>query len=187
MPDDRIQAGRAGRLATIDAGVSVWDQWGAVPPPPKLPSTATGDAGPSAAAAPPVAAPQPVPDPAAAEPMGEPGDDAASPDAVTAAPTFHDFDAEVDLAELDDRIRPVTTWSARATSVSRSAMSIRSRRMCYRDKVLLIAVHLIDDKPVVLAGRVASCDYGGDGLYLVELDLMPKPESDEVRAWEHER
>lgn len=176
--------------AWIDPGVSVWDQWGAVPPPPKVPPTTTQ----ARPATQPAAAPMPAPAPAAPnddpEPLPEPpsaSDSKPLEGNEAAPPTFHEFDAELDVAELDERLRPVTTWSARATSVNRSTMGIRTRRMCYAKRILLVAVHLIDDKPIILAGRVTSCDYAEEGLYVVELELMPKPDSAEIRDWEANR
>jgi hypothetical protein len=186
MADGSEQHAREGdRFAWIDPGVSVWDQWGAVPPPPKVGPTRSlesfADRAPQAAPAPqpPPIAPEPEPSRAAGP---EAGDEEAKP-----APTFHDFNAELDVAELDERLRPVTTWAARAISVNRSTLGFRSRRMCYAKKLLLVAVHLLDDKPLVLAGRVTSCDYDGEGLYIVDLELMPKPTSEEIRLWEAQR
>src|ERR1043165_3069714 len=73
------------------------------------------------------------------------------------------FDAELDLCELDERDRPGPTWTGKGRELSRSGMVFRSRRMCYPGRRVLAAVHLIDDMPVPLFGRVASCDYDGDG------------------------
>lgn len=177
------------RFAWIDPGVSVWDQWGAVPPPPKIPPTTAGKPQPPAPAINQAAPPAPKADP---EPLPEPASDFDPPPADggsddPAPPTFHEFSAELDVAELDDRLRPVTTWSARATSVNRSSLSFRSRRMCYAKKIVLFAIHLIDDKPIILAGRVTSCEYAGEGLYNVDVELMPKPQSQEIRDWEAQR
>ena len=55
--------------------------------------------------------------------------------------------------------------------------------MCYAGRQMIIAVHLLDSKPVPLFGRVYSCDYEGDGLYLADLDLLSVPESDELQSW----
>lgn len=185
----------ADRFAWIDPGVSVWDQWGAVPPPPKLgPSIPHA---PSPAPPPTPNAPQTIHQPQSEpQPQPEPEDEYAPPPPTTPTPkpaaantnppTFHEFDAELDVAELDDRLRP-TTWSARARTVNRSSLSFRSRRMCYPKSILLMAVHLIDDKPTVLAGRVTTCEYAGEGLYLVEAELMPKPDTDDIRQWEAQR
>ncbi len=55
--------------------------------------------------------------------------------------------------------------------------------MCYAKKLLMVAVHLIDDTPAILAGRVTACDYEGEGLYAVSMELMPRPTSEEIRQW----
>jgi len=93
------------------------------------------------------------------------------------------FDAELDVAELDDRDRPGSTWTARARSICRSSLIFQSRRMCYVDRMVVVAVHLIDDKPVTLFGRVRGCEYEAEGLYRVELDLVPMPESKALTDW----
>jgi hypothetical protein len=93
------------------------------------------------------------------------------------------FDAELDLTELDDRDRPGPTWTGRGRELSRSSLVLRTRRMCYANRRVLVAVHLIDDEPVPLMGRVVECEYDGDGMYRVELELMRVPERPEVAAW----
>jgi hypothetical protein len=93
------------------------------------------------------------------------------------------FDAELDLAELDDRERPGPTWPAKGRELGRSHLILRTRRMCYLNRRILIAVHLIDDRPVPLFGKVVNCEYDGDGLYKVDLDLMRVPERPEIAAW----
>lgn len=178
------QARQGDRFAWIDPGVSVWDQWGAAPPPPKVrPST---NEEPPASQAPAPARPAHVEPEAEPEPIEAPAKPGAEVDDVggaEGAPTFHEFDAELDVAELDERLRPVTTWSARSSAVNRSSLTIRSRRMCYTKKMLLVAVHLIDDQPTILAGRVTSCEYDGEALYTVKIELVPRPSSEEIRQW----
>lgn len=93
------------------------------------------------------------------------------------------FDAELDLCEIDDRERPGSTWTARGRELSRSHLIVRSRRMCYAGRRLLVAVHLIDDLPVPLFGKVTTCDYDGEGLYKVELELMKVPDRPEIAIW----
>jgi len=97
------------------------------------------------------------------------------------------FDAELDLCELDDRDRPGPTWTARGRELSRSHLIVRTRRMCYAARRILVAVHLIDDLPVPLFGKVSNCDYDGDGLYKVELELLKVPDRPEIAAWIHAR
>ena len=93
------------------------------------------------------------------------------------------FDAELDAAELDDRDRPLSTWSARAREISRGHLVLASRRMCYEDRLLVLAVHLIDARPVPLFGRVTGCEYDGDGLYRIEVALLPMPEVASLTEW----
>lgn len=93
------------------------------------------------------------------------------------------FAAELDVCEMDERERPGAAWSARARELSRSNLTFRSRRMCYVDRLLLVAVHLIDDRPVPLYGQVIACSYEGEGEYEVRLSLLPVPQRPEVHAW----
>lgn len=95
----------------------------------------------------------------------------------------HRFEAELDVAELDDRGRPVSTWSARGRELERSRLAFMSRRMCYPGRHVIIAVHLIDSSPVPLFGKVAACEYEGDGLCRVDLELLEVPEDRPIRDW----
>ena len=60
---------------------------------------------------------------------------------------------------------------------------INSRKMCYEGRETLIAVHLVDDRPVPLFGRVTKSEYDGDGLYKTVLELAPLPQTDATHAW----
>ncbi|GAB4386426.1 MAG: hypothetical protein Kow0022_15370 [Phycisphaerales bacterium] len=98
-------------------------------------------------------------------------------------PEGRPFSAELDLVEFDERWRIVSTWSARACSLSRSNIVVRSRRMVYRNTPIGVLIHLIDDAPVPLLTRSYHCEYDGDGMYRVDLDLVPIPESGPVAVW----
>ncbi len=93
------------------------------------------------------------------------------------------FDADMEMTELDDRERPGPTWSGKGRELSRSHLVVRSRRMSYSGRLILVAVHLIDDRPVPLLGRVYACEYDGDGQYKIGLDLIQIPERPEIRDW----
>lgn len=95
----------------------------------------------------------------------------------------HRFEAEMDVAELDDRGRPVSTWSARGRELERSKLTFMSRRMCYPGRQVVVAVHLIDASPVPLFGKVGACEYEGDGLCRVDLELAEVPEDKPIRDW----
>jgi hypothetical protein len=93
------------------------------------------------------------------------------------------FAADLDVCEMDDRDRPGLTWTAQARELSRSTLTFRSRRMCYVDRLLLVAVHLIDDRPTPLYGQVIGCTYESDGQYEVRISLLPAPQRPAVHAW----
>lgn len=128
-------------------------------------------------------APPPPPRPASSFFDDDPAPAPPPPKVSFKRPSGVKFDAELDLCELDDRDRPGTTWTARGRELSRSHLIVRSRRMCYAGKRLLVAVHLVDDLPVPLFGKVVRCDYDGDGLYKVEIELMKVPDAPEILVW----
>lgn len=97
------------------------------------------------------------------------------------------FAAELELAELDERGRLSPAWGTRAKELSKSNLVLHSRRLTYPGRYLLAAVHRIDDQPVPLFGRVVSCVYDADGLYRVDIDLLPVPEVREFKNWLAER
>jgi hypothetical protein len=98
-------------------------------------------------------------------------------------PEGHEFVAEVDIAEVDERRRPGGKWPARTHRLSRSSLVIMSRRMCYTDVQLIILIHLIDDEPTPLMAKVVGCEYASEGLYRIDADLLPVPRDPDFRAW----
>jgi hypothetical protein len=127
--------------------------------------------------------------PAPEEPMVDRGAEKEEAIEAPARPRAvgREFDAEMDAAELDERDRPGPTWTARGRTLSRSTVVIRSRRMSFTGRRVLMAVHLIDSQPVPLFGIVQACEYDGEGLYQITIDFMPVPDKAEVRDWLHER
>lgn len=95
----------------------------------------------------------------------------------------HRFEAELDVAELDERGRPGSSWVAKGRELSRSGIAFMSRRMCYPGRHVIVAVHLIDASPVPLFGRVSACEYEADGLCRVDVDLLEVPEERAIRDW----
>ena len=55
--------------------------------------------------------------------------------------------------------------------------------MCHAGRRLLIAIHLVDDKPIVLHGQVTNCDYDTNSQHTVSIDLEPIPNTSDVRKW----
>ncbi len=99
----------------------------------------------------------------------------------------HAFAAELDVTELNERGRPGTPWTAKGRELSRGSLVFMSRRMSHVGRLLLIAVHLIDDRPVPLYGRVVECEYEADGLHRVTIEFQPLPDSEVVRTWVESR
>jgi hypothetical protein len=114
---------------------------------------------------------------------GDVGSRAVGRGAAPAGRTGVRFRADLDLAELDDRRRPGAAWSGRGIELSRSHLTVLSKRMCYTGRLLLVAVHMLDDRPVPLFGQVKHCDYDGEGLYRTEIALMVLPAEEPIRQW----
>lgn len=98
-------------------------------------------------------------------------------------PPGRPFSAEIDASEIDERLRPGPVWTARARELSRSHLVLTSRRMCYVGRLVVMAIHLIDAEPTPLFGRVADCEYDGEGLYRLDVDLLELPEHREIKTW----
>lgn len=118
-------------------------------------------------------------------PPGDSGESAGSgrSGGRTKAPVLQRFDAELDVSEVDERLRPGAVWTVRGREIGRSRLIFMSRRMCYPGRLIIAAVHLIDDRPVPLFGKALTCEYEADGLYKVELELIPIPDCDTLAAW----
>lgn len=99
----------------------------------------------------------------------------------------HQFDAELDVSELDDRLKPGPAFPSRAAILSRSHIVLLSRRMTYKGRLLLIAIHLIDDVPTPLFGVVESCDYHAEGQHRIIVALKSLDDVYGVTAWVHAR
>jgi len=98
-------------------------------------------------------------------------------------PKASPFTAELDLVELDEMGRSQGIWAARGVGLSRANILVNSRRMVYAHRTIGVLIHLIDSKPVVLFGRVVSCDYAGEGRYVVDIDLIPIPDEGPIAKW----
>ena len=133
------------------------------------------------------AVPPPPAGPSLASRQHETPADAAVPAHLAASSTpssgstgeskVYPFDAELEIAEIDHGKAGVP-WIARARTLSTSTLSMSSRRMCYVDRRVIVAVHRMDNKPMMLLGRVADCRYDTDGLYTIDLELLPTDDAD---------
>lgn len=128
-----------------------------------------------------------APDPPRGRAPDQWGMDAAPPPPPRAKIVGRPFNAELDATELNDRYRPGPTWTARSRELSRSHLVLGARRMVHVGRVLLIAIHLIDDEPVPLMGKVSECDYEAEGQHRITLELLPIPDVDTIHKWLTER
>jgi hypothetical protein len=97
------------------------------------------------------------------------------------------FTAEVDLCELDEHGRAGTIWPARSAMLSRSNLVLLSRRMSFVGRYLLVAVHLIDEEPTPLMGRIITCEYHAHGLYKICIELVKISAGDPAYRWAQQR
>lgn len=97
------------------------------------------------------------------------------------------FKADLDACELDDRHKPLATWTVRSLLLSRSKLVVLSRRMMFVGKRMLLVAHRIDAEPVLLSSKVADCEYHGDGMYRLVLDLETPPKDTKISQWLDER
>ena len=99
----------------------------------------------------------------------------------------HSFETELVVGEVDDRGRPSTAWAARGKDVSRERLVFLSRRMVRVGSLVIVAVHMIDDQPMPLFGKILECEYASEGMHRVVLEFRPVPWSVELRTWMGER
>lgn len=125
----------------------------------------------------------PIPPPPAGYFGPDPADAERPRARIAARPKGLNFVAEIDVAEVDERGRPGSTFAARARELSRSSLVFSSRRMGFVGRLVIVAVHRIDDRPAPLFGKIVACDYDTDGLYRIDIDLLPTPEGRDIKVW----
>lgn len=103
--------------------------------------------------------------------------------APAAEVTGRPFKAELDAAELSERNEPGPTWTARGELLSGSHLVMKSRTLAYPGRYLIVAVHLIDAEPVGLLGKVESCEYQGEGLHRIVIELQALPRENRISEW----
>jgi hypothetical protein len=99
----------------------------------------------------------------------------------------HPFDAEIEVGEIDERGRPGSAWAARGREVSRERLVLMSRRMVRLGCLVIVAVHMVDDEPMPLFGKVIECEYEAEGLHRIIVEFRPTPWDTDLRAWMAER
>lgn len=117
----------------------------------------------------------------------------AAATATTAAPVRverrkgHAFEAPLEVGEMDERGRPGAPWQARGREVSREYLVFQSRRMVRVGSMVIVAVHLVDDEPMPLFGKVMECEYETEGMHRVKVEFRTIPWDPDLRVWMQER
>jgi hypothetical protein len=79
--------------------------------------------------------------------------------------------------------RPGPAWSVVTTAISGSVLTVESRRMCYPEREVIAALHVLDARPMPLVGTVASCEYTGDGMHKVVVTLAAYQSVPVLERW----
>lgn len=99
----------------------------------------------------------------------------------------HAFHAPLEVGEMDERGRPSVPWQARGREVSREYLVFQSRRMVRVGSMVIVAVHLVDDEPMPLFGKVMECEYETEGMHRVKVEFRTIPWDPDLRVWMQER
>mgnify|MGYP001008499006 FL=1 len=100
----------------------------------------------------------------------------------------HGFDRTATAAELDESGIPGPSWTCRVFDLSRSGLGIRSRRMVYTGRLLLIEVHDgTQDRPRVFCGMVRQSRYEASEGHILGIQFWPLPKSAAIEQWIHDR
>lgn len=87
------------------------------------------------------------------------------------------------MSELLGQGRPGPAWSVVTSSISPSRFSVESRRMCYPERPVIAALHVLDARPMPLMGMVLSCEYTGDGVHRVVVAMTAYQPRRSLELW----
>ncbi len=93
------------------------------------------------------------------------------------------FGARVVLYELSTDFVPGPPAQAEGADLSRSGLGVRSRRMYYTDRVVLVRIPLRCGGAYFKCGVIRSSVYAGSGLYHVGIEFREMPPGDGLASW----
>lgn len=93
------------------------------------------------------------------------------------------FGVRVTLHELDETGTPTEGAPCEGHDISRSGMGVRSRRMYYAGRKVIVAVAVPGMQPRYMCGEVKYSRYTYRGLYHVGIELCAMPQTEAVRSW----
>lgn len=93
------------------------------------------------------------------------------------------FGVQLLIHELDEAGNPGEPSTCTGFDISRSGLGIRSRRMFYEGRKVLIQVILPTVRPRYLCGIVKYSRYTYKGTYHIGIEFCPLPQTDGMRTW----
>ncbi len=93
------------------------------------------------------------------------------------------FGARIVLYELTTDFVPGPPAQAEGADLSRSGIGVRSRRMYYTERVVLVRIPLRCGGAYFKCGVVRSSVYAGAGMYHVGIEFREMPPGDGLASW----
>jgi hypothetical protein len=92
------------------------------------------------------------------------------------------------VTELDQLGNPGASWECRIVDLSRSGLGLRSRRMAYQGRHILVEIPAATDRPAkVLFGVIRQSRYSEGEGYAIGVEFRAMPQSTVVRNWLSQR
>jgi hypothetical protein len=90
----------------------------------------------------------------------------------------------VEVTELDELGRPAASWTCASSDISRSGMGLRSKRMAFPGRGVLILLGAVgSESSKALYGVVAQSRYSPGEGYVIGVEFESMPDTAEIRAW----
>lgn len=93
------------------------------------------------------------------------------------------FGVRVAVHELDDVGVPGEATVCEGHDISRSGVGLRSRKMFYEGRKVILSLTIPSMQPKYMCGVVKYSRYTYRGLYHVGIQLCALPQTESVRAW----
>jgi hypothetical protein len=95
----------------------------------------------------------------------------------------HTVDVPVTVTEIGDRGHPSDSWECRLIDISRGGIGLRSRRMSFQGRQLLVEVEQSAGIAKVLFGVVRQSRYSQGIGYAIGVEFRTLPQSPAIRNW----
>jgi hypothetical protein len=95
----------------------------------------------------------------------------------------HAVDFAATVTELDHRGQPGASWDCRLIDISRGGVGLRSRRMSFQGRQLLIEVEQSPGTAKLLFGVVRQSRYSAGEGYAIGVEFRTMPRNSAIRNW----